>query len=338
MDFYLIANCKFLVGSASGLTSITAFWGRPVLITNLNAFCYGFESLPTTKFDLYIPKKFYSIKDKRYLNLYEMFVISNRCDRYNERFEKEGIQVIVIENLRFLSLENLEWISEYTYVFANTFVMARCAIKLAQRRRVYLWLHESVDSYAGNEFWYDEIVEGIKNKQLIIGAVSDVARKNFANIYPVEKKIEIFPYGIDDRYKEDGCFAEDETTTFTVVANHASLKGLDILLDALVFIRRRKRADADSCLREKTFNNDYGRRIRDQIDQNANCEYLGELSREKIFDLYSKTDVIIIPSRRDSLPLVATEAMMLKKPCIISDAIGTMGYVRHKYNGFGFSK
>lgn len=94
MDFYLIANCKFLVGSASGLTSITAFWGRPVLITNLNVFCYGFESLPTTKFDLYIPKKFYSIKDKRYLNLYEMFVISNRCDRYNERFEIEGIQVI----------------------------------------------------------------------------------------------------------------------------------------------------------------------------------------------------------------------------------------------------
>ncbi len=253
-----------------------------------------------------------------------------------EIFLEEGIQVIVIENLRFLSVENLEWTSEYTYVFANTFVMARCAIKLAQRRRVYLWLHESVDSYVGNEFWYDEIVEGIKNKQLIIGAVSDVARKNFGNIYPAEKKIEIFPYGIDDRYKEDGCFAEDETTTFTVVANHASLKGLDILLDALVFISEEKGNQCRFLFAGKTYNNDYGRRIRDQIAQNTNCEYLGELSREKIFDLYSKTDVIIIPSRRDSLPLVATEAMMLKKPCIISDAIGTMRYVKHKYNGLVF--
>ena len=36
------------------------------------------------------------------------------------------------------------------------------------------------------------------------------------------------------------------------------------------------------------------------------------------------------------MPLVATEAMMLKKPCIISDAIGTMGYVRNKYNALVF--
>lgn len=249
---------------------------------------------------------------------------------------EEGIQVIVVENLSFLSIKNLGWISKYTYVLANTFVTARCAIKLAQRRKVYLWLHESIDSYAGNEFWYDEIMEGIKNERLIIGAVSDVARKNFYSIYPVEKKIEIFPYGIDDRYKEDRGCVEDGIITFGAVANHALLKGLDVLLDAFIFISEEKRKKCRFLFVGKTYDSDYGRQIRNKIDQNANCEYLGELSREDMFDFYSKTDVIIIPSRRDSLPLVATEAMMLKKPCVISDAIGTTRYVKHKYNGLVF--
>lgn len=249
---------------------------------------------------------------------------------------KEKIQVIVVECLDCLNLENLEWADAYTYVLANTFIMARCAIKLAQKRKVYLWLHESADAYIGNEFWYDEIVEGMKSEQLLVGAVSDVARKNFVKLYPVEKKIEIFPYGIDDRYKEDGCCVENEIMTFSAVANHISLKGLDVLLDALSFISEEVGNRCRFLFAGKTYDNKYGECIRNQIAQNANCEYLGELSREKIFELYSKTDVVVIPSRQDSLPLVVTEAMMLKKPCIISDTIGTMRYVKHMYNGMVF--
>mgnify|MGYP002510756535 CR=1 FL=1 len=254
----------------------------------------------------------------------------------DETYSKEGIEVAVIKDLDFLSRENLEWTDEYAFVFANTFVMTRCAIKLAQKRRVYLWLHESVDSYAGYEYWYEEIVNGLANNQLIIGAVSDVARKNFLSIYHVEKNIGLFPYGIEDRFKENDSRAENGTTTFTVVANHVSLKGLDVLLDALQFVSAETGNQCRYLFVGKTYDSEYGRMVRNRIDKNAGCEYLGELSREKLFKVYSETDIVIIPSRRDSLPLVATEAMMLKKPCIISDSIGTARYIRHRYNGLVF--
>lgn len=94
MDFYLIANCKFLIGSPSGLTIITPFWGRPILMTNLNVFSYGFEEMPYTQYDLHIPKKFYSKSKKRLLNLYEMITINNKCDRYTELYNRERIEVI----------------------------------------------------------------------------------------------------------------------------------------------------------------------------------------------------------------------------------------------------
>lgn len=257
-------------------------------------------------------------------------------DFLDEVYVKEGIEVIVIKNLDFLSKENLEWTNEYTYVIANTFVMARCASKLAQERKVYLWLHESIDSYAGYEYWYDEIMDGIENDQLLVGAVSDVAKRNFLGIYPVDKKIELLPYGIDDRYEGNDFAVEKGVTTFTMIAPHVSLKGLDVLFEALHFIPEEARKQCRFLFVGKTYDSEYGKLIRRHIDKNADCEYLGELSREKLFEVYSETDIVIIPSRRDSLPLVATEAMMLKKACIISDAIGTAGYIKHKCNGLVF--
>lgn len=249
---------------------------------------------------------------------------------------REGIEVIIVEKLDYLSKENLEWTNEYTYVLANTIVMARCAIKLSRERKVYLWLHESIDIYSSYEYWYDEIADGIENENLIIGAVSDIARQNFLSIYRTEKKVELLPYGIDDRYEETDSFVKNGITTFTIIAPHIPLKGIDVLFDALHFISEETRDQCRFLFAGKSFDNEYGKIIREYIDKNANCEYFGELSRKRLFELYFETDVIIIPSRRDSLPLVATEAMMMKKPCIISDTTGTAKYIKHKYNGLVF--
>ena len=94
MDFYLMANCKFLLGGMAGIIAIASFWGRPILQTNALSFCYGQESLPRTEYDMYVPKKFYSKRENRVLNLYETLNVSYKCDRYNRYFIEEGIEVI----------------------------------------------------------------------------------------------------------------------------------------------------------------------------------------------------------------------------------------------------
>lgn len=91
MDFYLLANCKFMLAGMAGIVSIAAFWGRPVLQTNAVSLCYGQSSLPRTEYDLYIPKQFYSKREKKLLNLYEMLGIAYRCERSKARFDEEEI-------------------------------------------------------------------------------------------------------------------------------------------------------------------------------------------------------------------------------------------------------
>lgn len=94
MDFYLMSKCKFMIGGMAGIVAVAPFWGRPALITNALSFCYGKESLPRTEYDLYIPKKFYSKREKRFLNLYESWDVSFKCDRYTDRFKREEIEII----------------------------------------------------------------------------------------------------------------------------------------------------------------------------------------------------------------------------------------------------
>lgn len=249
---------------------------------------------------------------------------------------EKDIEVIVIENLAFMSERNLEWTNRYKYVFANTFVMSRCAVRLAQKRNVYLWLHESIDSYADYEYWYDEIENGIQNSRLMIGAVSDIAKKNFRSVFRAEKEIGLLPYGINDNYKKNGICADKEIITFITVAYFVELKGVDVLLDALSGIPQEFRSRCRFLFAGRIYDNEYGRMMKKRIDETDGCRYLGELSREKLQEVYAETDILIVPSRRDSLPLVAAEAMMLKKPCIISDAVGTAAYIKQQYNGLIF--
>ena len=60
------------------------------------------------------------------------------------------------------------------------------------------------------------------------------------------------------------------------------------------------------------------------------------MPREKLFEWYNKADCLIVPSREDSLPVVATEVMMFSKPVICSDTTGTAEYITQYINGIIF--
>lgn len=93
MDFYLIANCKFMVSSPSGIAAIAPFFGTPVLFVNFDSLGSTSGENPCTKYDMYLPSYFYSKKENRMLNIYEIYDVSSRCERYKELYEKEGVEL-----------------------------------------------------------------------------------------------------------------------------------------------------------------------------------------------------------------------------------------------------
>lgn len=80
----------------------------------------------------------------------------------------------------------------------------------------------------------------------------------------------------------------------------------------------------------------YERRLREAIRGKAGYQMVGNVPREQIVELYSKTDLLVCTSVDDPLPVVITEAMMLGCPFVLSSETGQYALVRSGENGYSY--
>jgi len=109
LDVLLCKQAKFILGSTSGICSVASLLGTPCAITNL---------LPTadawyTAKDIYMTKKIYDLKNKKYLKIDEFMSLPLSNFRYAEQYDKCGF--LCIENdqdeIYNLTLEMLTFIN-----------------------------------------------------------------------------------------------------------------------------------------------------------------------------------------------------------------------------------
>lgn len=94
LDIYLSAKCKFFISSNSGISVISTIFRRPVVYANFipleNAFA-------CSAVNLFIPKKYWSREEKRFLTFHEMLNlgIGKLSGKYRaEKYEESGIDYI----------------------------------------------------------------------------------------------------------------------------------------------------------------------------------------------------------------------------------------------------
>src|SRR3989338_2857254 len=91
-DVYLLAKCKFFLGTTAGLVSVAFVFGKPIALTNLIPINTAFLA----KRDLFIPKKIWSSNEKRFLSFKE--ILSSEIVGYttSQAYEKAGL--VAVEN------------------------------------------------------------------------------------------------------------------------------------------------------------------------------------------------------------------------------------------------
>ncbi len=82
-DIYLTAKCKFFLGNTAGLYLVGTIFNVPLALANIVPIHYP----PMRKGDLYIPKKIWSKKEKRFLTFKEMIAQGTvqKADFYHKR-------------------------------------------------------------------------------------------------------------------------------------------------------------------------------------------------------------------------------------------------------------
>lgn len=92
-DIYLHAKCKFSLGDTAGIWTLPTAFHVPVACVNHLS---TFDITPYRKGDLFIPKKVWSVEEKRFLTFREILE-SDVCRFFSgEQFSKAGL--VVVEN------------------------------------------------------------------------------------------------------------------------------------------------------------------------------------------------------------------------------------------------
>lgn len=245
---------------------------------------------------------------------------------------KNEISVIVVPTISMIKWEELQWLEKYDYIIVNTMPMILCAMEIAKYRNVIMWLHESDNIYEYMNYWRKDIIRGIDNINIKIYAVSNVAKRNFCN-WITDCQIGILPCGIPNvEYFPQN----NKKLIFATIGSIHPIKGQDILVEAIKQLPRYLLSQVEFWIIGKASDADFYDNLCQKSKKVSCIKILGEIENQKMNSIYSRTDIVIIPSRKETLSLVAIEAMQAGNVCIVSDSAGIAEYIEHGKNGLLF--
>lgn len=94
MDVYLLGNCKFYAGSVSGIVTLAQMQSIPVVFLGVAQIGLH-NSLPYRSSDIFVPKKMYSKKEKRFLNFIEMWDVEMAAkDKLSWYYQSQGLELV----------------------------------------------------------------------------------------------------------------------------------------------------------------------------------------------------------------------------------------------------
>lgn len=249
----------------------------------------------------------------------------------------KGITVVIQKSLVYPSKKSLEWINQYEFVLVNSYVMILCALKIADNRRVVLWIHENNPDYKGLYFRRNMIDAYLKEyyDRIKIVAVSSIAEKNFRVIHDYNGIIETIPVAVED-WERRRIDRKKTEKVIAVIGGIERRKGQDVFLDSWEKVNENLKKSMIVYFIGKIPDNKYYSEIANRISKDDKVFFFNEVDQSKIKELYQEIDVVIVPSREETMSMAAIEAMMMDCNCIVSNKCGIADYIKHKENGMIF--
>ena len=90
MDVYLISECRFYSGTASGIFDMAILFQKPMVLANIYSWI---DSSPPRQGDLGILKHFYSKSKGRYLSVQEILEVPPEKQGYSEFNRDEDLEM-----------------------------------------------------------------------------------------------------------------------------------------------------------------------------------------------------------------------------------------------------
>jgi len=265
---------------------------------------------------------------------FDVMVVSQFGGGLEKEFKKEEIPVFVLGVLYPRTELFVSLVKRFDLVFCNTVIVFRAVWYLHELVKFIWMVHEGEYFEKESLKWYSiekrncpSITEVFKVAEELY-TVSEYSANIFAKY---NDNIKLIYNGIEDKQNKYAPIKHNKLT-FSHVGTVNHRKATDIFVEAVSLL-------PDSYLQKAEFfivgeaNDNFASDLKKKSGKNIN--WLGKFSdKDKLYEIYNRTDLLVCVSRDDPAPLVVTEAAMFEVPAVISKNVGSTFLIKDNESGF----
>ena len=217
---------------------------------------------------------------------------------------------------------------------ANFKVFIRCAVppvevyhhslKTRFLSRINRWLYKGCDlMIAQTEFMRQDLIRAYHMRPDQVRVIRNIIDKAYIDRSIASEEIICLPNGFN----------------FVASGMLYSVKGFDLLIEAIAPIVKRHRHVFLSILGEERYETGYRDFLQSKIDALGIAEHVRLVGyKENPYPYYKAANVFVMSSRKEGFPNVVLEALYLKTPVIATNCVDFSGVIQDGVNGFVVQK
>lgn len=144
--------------------------------------------------------------------------------------------------------------------------------------------------------------------------------------------VHVVPYGIPE-VERTFVPATNKPFTFVTLGTYEERKGQDVLIDAVAQLDPAVWSGALLQMAGRPLDENFRDKVRRKAEAIGNVQVLGPLDHKNALQLLNGADVVVCPSRDETMPIVLLEAMSLGKAIICTEVGGVSEWIRNGLNG-----
>ncbi|SKB65970.1 Glycosyltransferase involved in cell wall bisynthesis [Lachnospiraceae bacterium] len=251
-----------------------------------------------------------------------------------DELERRNFDYVIMYSMPYLSDEEIKYAQQFDYLIVNSINLIRCVYLLQKRVKMIWWMHDPISNYQRTKNEFEEVFSEKELLNVPTYAVSHIAQKNFQEYFP-ESDIGLLKFCVPDIAKELN-YPKDDELVFAVIGYIDEIKGQDIFLKAFRSIPMEKRRNVKCYIVGRKVKDAYYNYVRKLTGDDEKIVFTGEISHEKMKEIYKEIDVVVCTSRQETMSAVLIEGAMNGKVMISSDITGMAPYITEKENGLIF--
>jgi glycosyltransferase involved in cell wall biosynthesis len=248
---------------------------------------------------------------------------------YRERLRNIGIEVIIDEMLLDQKRDIFDLARKYDKVVCNTIECWPIVAQLRDVIPVYWYIHES-------DVLHQRVKDFPAFLPVLRGGVTVLAPSprtaNALAVYGLTAHV--IEYGIDDPADWHRASSADiGKVVIGVFGSYELRKGQDLAVAGMLCVPGELRDQAELRFFGRTLDRVFRSNLEQIAGEERSIVFFGEVDHRECLNQIAACDVVLAPSRDDSLPFVTLDALSLGKTVVCSHATGTSAYLQDGQSG-----